>query len=358
MKSSFFVFAMFVTGYSLTANAVPVLKDTTKQTTPASFTAKARYSNKQVVWYEYPYWLDGTLLSDAKNSNKFNDILFKKAGNKYYKAQIEGAFNVKDWGVKDEFEQKQNPVDNSVLLQAMIDYFPDGYTASVYIPTGNYFFKKGLVIDGKPLHLFGDNGTIFSNFASKLFFAPGQTGITVLRKKTNSQEIIIENICLVAKGKEGALCDGLALRGRFTLRGVTTKGFSNNGIGIWANMEEGSDASGSLIEKCHSLENGNDGFFLGRTDANAITVIACDARDNGRYGFNEDSFLGNNYLSCMAHYNKAGDYFVRDKGNNRSLFQGCYSEGGNKTSQLSTLSTVVGGIWGSGYSLNGKDVLH
>ncbi|CAN5919411.1 hypothetical protein BH24BAC1_BH24BAC1_35550 [soil metagenome] len=321
---------------------------------PTSFVAKAKHSNKQVVWYEYPFWLDGTLLSDPKNKDKFNDILYKRVGSKYYKAQVEGAFNALDWGVKRDYE---GGTDNSPFLQAMFDYFPQGYTASVYIPTGNYHFKTGLVLEGKPIHLFGDNGTIFSPYSTKLFFPANETGIYVGRQVSNAQEIIIENLCLIGGG--GTMeRDGISLRGRFTLRGITTKGFPHHGISVWANMAEGNDASGSLIEKCHSLENGKDGFFLGRTDANSITVIACDTRDNGRYGFNEDSFLGNNYISCMAHYNKAGDYFVRDKANNRSSFISCYSEGGNKVSQLGPKSTVVGGVWGTGYSLNGKDVLY
>jgi hypothetical protein len=208
------------------------------------------------------------------------------------------------------------------------------------------------------VHLFGDNGTIFSPFSSRLTFAAGQTGFIISRGGTSTQESILERLLIVSAGRTGVQTDGIAVRARVTLRDITVKGFSNNGFGFWANMEEGNDASGSLVEKCHSLENGNDGFFLGRTDANAITVIASDARDNGRYGFNDDSFLGNTFISCMAHYNKSGDYFVRDKGNARSTFISCYSEGGNKTSQFSQHTKVIGGIWGTGYSLNGKDVHH
>src|SRR5687767_8514043 len=92
------------------------------QNAPSSFVSKAKYSNKQVVWYEYEYWLDGSKLSDAKNKNRFNDILFKKVGNKYYRAQTEGAFNVEDWGVKKDFEGGK-PEENSTLMQGMIDYF-------------------------------------------------------------------------------------------------------------------------------------------------------------------------------------------------------------------------------------------
>jgi len=189
-----------------------------------------------------------------------------------------------------------------------------------------------------------------------MIFQDGTEALHILRTK-GIQEAIIERICFVSTGKTKGLHDGLVIRGRVTLRDVTIKGFSHNGIGIFSNIEEGNDASGSLLEKVHVLECGVDGFFIGHVDGNALTVIGCDARDNGRYGFNDDSFLGNNFLSCMAHYNKGGDFYVRDKANARSLFQGCYSEGGNKTSQLGPLSTVVGGIWGTGYSKDGKKVL-
>ncbi len=51
-----------------------------------SFVEKAKFSNKQVVWYEYDYWLDGSKLSDAKNKNKFNDILLQSAHPKKHKS--------------------------------------------------------------------------------------------------------------------------------------------------------------------------------------------------------------------------------------------------------------------------------
>ena len=240
----------------------------------------------------------------------------------------------------------------------MVDYFPIGYTASVYIPAGNYYFNKTIVLNARPLHLFGDNGTIFGN-STKLYFPSNTTGIQIDRAKQSIQETIIEKICLVGGGGDGSKGNGIHSNARIKLRDCTMKGFSQNGLLIWANMEEGGDASGSLIESCHSLENGHDGYLAGRTDANAITFVGCDARDNGRYGFNDDSFLGNNFISCMAHYNKAGDFFVRDKGNARSLFQGCYSEGGNKTSELSARSTIIGGTWGTGYSKDGgKTILY
>jgi hypothetical protein len=52
----------------------------------------------------------------------------------------------------------------------------------------------------------------------------------------------------------------------------------------------------------------------------------------------------------MAHYNKAGDFFVRDLQNARSAFIACYSESGNKPSQFGPLTTIVGGFLASGYT--------
>jgi hypothetical protein len=331
------------------------------QSTGSSFISKAKYTNKQVVWYEYDYWLDGSKLSDAKNKNNFNDVLFKKVGNKYYKAQVEGAYNVEDWGIKKDFEGGK-PEENSRLIQAMIDYFPAGHTASIYIPTGTYQFARAILVDSRPVHLYGDNGSIFTPYATKLLFPAGVNGIAVRRTVNSYQDAIIERLCIIGQPNSSTWASGITSWARITIRDCTVKGFSHNGIDFWANLEEPGnvgDASGSLVERCHSLENVHDGFFAGRTDANAITFIANDARDNGRYGFNDDSFLGNNFISCMAHYNKAGDYYVRDKGNAKSLFQACYSEGGNKISELSGKSTVLGGIWGTGYTKDGgKSVLY
>jgi hypothetical protein len=258
------------------------------------------------------------------------------------------AFNVQELGVT-----PANKKNNAALLQAFISKLPEGATKNVFFPAGEYYFESTITLKKRPLRLFGESGTIWGN-STKLIFPRNTTGIKVDRAGTSIQETTIERICLIGGGGDGSNGNGIHANARIKLRDVTFKGFSQNGLLIWANMEEGGDASGSSVEFCHALQNGHDGFLAGRTDANAITFIGCDARDNGRYGFNDDSFLGNNFFSCMAHYNKKGDYFVRDWGNARSLFMGCYSEGGNTISQLGPHSSVLGGIWGTPYKLGNK----
>lgn len=249
------------------------------------------------------------------------------------------------------------PEQNSLAIENILAAIPEGGCKSIYIPAGNYRFARTIHIYRRPVYLYGDSGTIWGN-STKLFFPKNTLGIHIDRGGQSIQETTLERLCVIAEGK-GILQDGIATNARVKIRDCTVKGFANNGFGVWSNLSEGGDASGSRFDGCHSLENGNDGFFAGRMDANCILFTNCDARDNGRHGFNDDSFLGNNYVSCMCHYNKAGDFAVRDWGNARSGFQFCYTESGNAVSSLGPLSNVIGGLWGSGYNKNdGKGIIY
>lgn len=239
--------------------------------------------------------------------------------------------------------------ENSEGIERFINSKPEMFADSVYIPAGDYRFSKMIHLYRKPINLFGDNGSAWAN-GTRFYFPPNTDGIFIDRAGQSIQETIIERIFLIGGGGDGSNGSGIRTNARVKIRDVTAKKFSRNGFDVWANMEgESNDASGSIFESCHALENLQDGFFAGRTDANAITYIGCDSRDNGRYGFNDDSFLGNNYLSCMAHYNKGGDVFVRDEANTRTVLVGFYSEGGNAGSRLGARSVVIGGTWGTGF---------
>ncbi len=254
-------------------------------------------------------------------------------------------------------DTKNTPEQNSLAIEAYLNALPEGSATSIYIPAGEYRFARSINLYRKPINLYGDNGTIFGN-STKLYFPYNSNGINIDRGGQSIQETIIEKICLIGGGGDGTAGNGIVSNARIKLRDVTIKGFSQNGLLIWANMGEGGDASGSIIQSCHALENGHDGFFAGRVDASAITFINCDARNNGRYGFNDDSFLGNYYFGAMAHDNKAGHFFVRDKGNARTSLISCYGESGSPVNDLSPRTTVVGGFLANGYNKqDGKGVI-
>lgn len=262
-------------------------------------------------------------------------------------------YNVLDYGIS----PANGPEVNSLAWESFLTLIPEQATPSIYFPFGEYRFARPLLLYKRPVFLHGDNGTIFGN-STKLFFPYNSDGIKIDRAGASIQETIIEKICLIGAGGDGSKGNGIYTNSRIKLRDVTTGRFSQNGVLIYANINEGGEASGSIVESCHSLENGHDGFFAGRVDANAITFINCDARDNGRYGFNDDSFLGNYYISNMAHNNKAGHYYVRDKGNARSSFISCYGEMGSPVNQFSPKTTVSGGFLANGYTLDGTNIIY
>ena len=239
---------------------------------------------------------------------------------------------------------------NSTNLNNYINSLPEGAAPSLYVPAGDYQMAKEIRFEGRPVHFFGDNGTMWGN-GTRFYFPKEGMGIVVLRngsKKTGTyQENIIENIALIGKGNTNEWMDGVVVRGRITMRGVYIKGFYH-GIGISCNMSEGTDCSGSFFEKCFMAENTGSGFHVQGTDANAMTILACDARDNGAWGFYDASFLGNNFISCMAHNNKLGHYGVRDKSNARVALIACYGESGVPPNDLSRNTTVVGGFLANG----------
>lgn len=319
-------------------------------------TTAARHGFGLHTFCEWPAWLDGSPLPDAPKE-VFDDILFKKkriSGKDYFfKRYTESPFvNIQDYGVLPH----NKPEVNSKNVKIMIAYYPQGYAAGIGIPIGDYSFSETVTLDGKPFHLAGVNGTAFAACNSKFIFPEGATGIMVARAASNHQETIIRDLMVQAQGNKSVdWCSGINSTGRIRIERCTAKNFSHNGFDLYGNMERtATDVSGSYLLGCHALENGHDGFFTGRMDGNCVMFESCDARDNGRYGFNDDSFLGSNFISCMAHYNKEGDFFIRDWENGRSLFLGSYSEGGNALSRFGDKTTVLGGTWGTGYSMMNK----
>lgn len=257
------------------------------------------------------------------------------------------------------------PKQNSDAIRHFFAGFKVGAAPVVRIPAGDYQFDTTISIpEGLSPRLLGDNG-YFGTHGTRFFVRAGD-GIHVSKRSGGT---VLEHIYLIGAhpesqywaggGKTGVSnIRGFYLQSQATLSFCTSRNF-DYGFVTWANISsEGSNGSSSLYLACHALENRIDGFMAGIEDANVIAYVNCDARDNGRYGFNDFSFLGNNYLSCMTHNNPGGAYYVRDLYNSRSTFVGCYSEEGQAPSQLRPRSVIIGGLWGSGYKINDGPVIY
>jgi hypothetical protein len=258
------------------------------------------------------------------------------------------AINVQNYGVK----PGNDPKANSKAFKEFLAGFRDNFIPSIYIPAGNYNFSETIEL-AKSVHLFGDGGSIFNISGTRLHFPQATTGIRV-----RSTETTIERIGLFGNRNIKGQYFGIYASAHVVLKQVAVKGFADNGFLIYGNLEEGTDVSSSYLEHCQAAENGADGLFIGKVDGNACTVIGFDARDNDRYGIQDDSFLGNYFFACMCHNNKKGHYYVRDKNNARSTFVACYAESDGPPNDFSPLTTVVGGFLANGYDKHdGKGVI-
>jgi hypothetical protein len=85
------------------------------------------------------------------------------------------------------------------------------------------------------------------------------------------------------------------------------------------------------FSNCHSLMATEHGFMADGTDANACTIVGCNAFQPAKSGFFDASLLGNSYVGCHASAPN-GYSSVAPVGTNRTLFDGCYCEenGGNE----------------------------
>jgi hypothetical protein len=213
----------------------------------------------------------------------------------------------------------------------------------VYLPAGDYYFSE-TIQPNKTFALFGDPGSYFNTAGTRLHFPPATHGIRVTHPET-----ILQNLVLFGNRNVTGQYFGVYSSAHINAYGVYAKGWADNGWLIYGNLEEGTDISGSLLIRCGASENGADGLFVGKVDGNGCTVVGFDARDNARYGIQDDSFLGNYFIGCMAHNNVKGHYYVRDKNNARSSFIACYAESDGPPSSFSQLTTVVGGFLANGY---------
>jgi hypothetical protein len=223
---------------------------------------------------------------------------------------------------------------------------------AVYIPAGTYYFSE-TIQPNKTFSLIGDPGSYFNTAGTRLHFPAAKHGIRVTHA-----ESVLQNLVLFGNKSIKGQYFGVYSSAHVSAYGVYTKGWADNGWLIYGNLEEGTDISGSLLVSCGAAENGADGLFVGKVDGNGCTIIDFDARDNARYGIQDDGFLGNYFIGCMAHNNTKGHYYVRDKNNARSTFIACYAESDGPPNDFSPLTTVVGGFLANGYDKHdGKGVI-
>jgi hypothetical protein len=222
-------------------------------------------------------------------------------------------------------------------VQSLIDAAP---IQSVFrFEAGDYYFSEPLTWKNKSVFLVGTNGTRF-------IFPNGKSGIVINRDQATPRSRI-QNIRVETFGeKVNPDANGVTVTAVTDLYNVFVKNFAGRGFAFIADVQTSkTDVIQSQVYNCEAAECGSDGFYFQGGDASSINVIGCSARDNGGYGFWDNSFLGNHFFGTISHAAKKGHYRA-DNGNNRSTFTGCYAEQDSPMSIFGGLTRVYGGLHG------------
>lgn len=239
-----------------------------------------------------------------------------------------------------------------------------GFTVAgpqIMFPPGDYVFG-GFIDLKKQVRISGTVAGMPDGQPVKWKFPANSGGITVNTYNTINGGVqvpptigadgsIIENITFQGGGGTNVNAHGIWLRARATIRNVTIRDFRGNGVNAVASAGGGGALEGNCnnfrLDTMRIIQCGGHGVFVNGADANAGTIIGVDASSNQGWGIYDSSFLGNTYVGCHTDNNTLGAY-KSDDINARNLWLGCYSEGGQPTSNMVFPAQVVGGLHAAG----------
>lgn len=238
------------------------------------------------------------------------------------------------------------PFDNAPLINNLIRFLGKGATATIFIPVGAYRCYTPIDLSETSITLQGESSSSTSPQSSKLFFMQGVRGLTYTRKTTGHAFAKVEKLHF--QGSPGTPnVDGAYINNQIVINECTFSNFTGNGVYVDGSVLQGTDASLSRFTNSRFTENGKSGIRFFMEDANQCLVLACDARDNAAYGFEDQSFLGNQFIGCHGNNNQKGHFFVSNP-NATATIVACYGEGGVAPSQINSNSIIVGGIHENG----------
>ncbi len=225
----------------------------------------------------------------------------------------------------------------------------------IIVPPGRFQFSRSIVFN-RPVHLIG------AGPSTVLYFAQGVHGIFVPHAPVmgvpGGAGSVIEDLEISAWGQQPIETEvyGVYTLSTITVRRVRIRGFVD-GLHVFGSVAHPdpaliSNANCSQFYNVDIYFSTRNGLYLKGPDANQCLIIALNASDNGSilpdgtrvgWGVDDQSFLGNIYLSCHTSSNKGGSYRSLDP-NAKSLFVGCYAELDQNAADIRPPSFAVGGI--------------
>ncbi len=280
---------------------------------------------------------------------------------------------------------------NSAALQAALDQVANSPELEIELPKGEFYFQDTIVVN-QPIRMRGAGewfrngtqlyfpqattmlqintqggphegarGTIidsisFTPYQGVSIYTPGATYVVgdVLRPLSGHATGLLYRVSVagvagaepmwplnvddtITSGAVTLVAEqhfGIDIKCRCSLRNVIVAQAHGHGVNVAASVSEGDEASVGNMHNVRVSESFGHGFLFDRADANAWSVLICDATQNQGVGFYDSSFLGNNFDSCHAAANVLGSFFLGREfdgtynANTRARALNCYVEGG------------------------------
>jgi hypothetical protein len=172
----------------------------------------------------------------------------------------------------------------------------------------------------------------------------GQTGATEPTWPTTDGYTVIDNdITWTAVSANGITCYTKA-------NIINIREYNFGGDGCWIYGDPSGSAHGHVdsntdlwfSQNCSFYNNLGHGFHVQGGAANAGNAIANSCGNSGKYGFFDESDLGNLYTGCHTENNSAGSYKATGT-NGPCVFTNCYAEGGQLALTTGAGHVFVGG---------------
>ena len=220
----------------------------------------------------------------------------------------------------------------------------------VYVPLGKYYLSSTIVLTNQ-VQLYGDTSGYGYTLGPTLIFPAGKTGIyahtTTGAGNYTGAGSIIQGLSLQGTAGTADAIGGHGIHSQTTIlvRNVFIKSFVGNGINITADTAGSGygygNANGWSIKDV-TVQDCYNGVYITGGDANAGNGSSINVTSATNCGIYDSSFLGNTWLGCQVV--STGSAYKTDNPNARTLFVGCYAEGGAGLSSILAPSMVLGGI--------------
>lgn len=230
------------------------------------------------------------------------------------------SFNVLQFGAKGDNTTDDQPAFNTACSAFYKQDGAQSFVGRVWVPVPDdaYYFDSALNLKHN-VELVGLGGAGTDNPRPVLMtFAADTNGIIVnssleldealdpAGQTTTSSGSVLRGLSINSKGGT-AYKHGVRLRSRCVIENCRVSNFPGHGIAVLANS--GGDeylrgnANNFKFQNCRITDCGYDGLYVDGGDANSGLVLGVDCSGNGRFGFFDESFLGNTYVGCHTNGN-------------------------------------------------------